>query len=155
MEKFEYISNRPADTQTLGAKMGKYLKHGAVMALIGELGSGKTLLTRGICAGLGVPLRQVNSPTFVLVNEYRGRLPVYHMDLYRLDDTAEVVDIGLLDYLSRAQEGLIVIEWAEKILSMLTAGYLMIELDILSTRKRKISLSADGDKYDYLLEKIR
>lgn len=155
MVKFKYISNQPADTRDLGEKMGKCLQPGAVMALVGELGSGKTLLTRGICAGLGVPLRQVNSPTFVLVNEYYGRLPVFHMDLYRLNDTADVVDIGLLDYLSRAQEGLIVIEWAEKILSVLPVGYLMIKLDILSSRKREISVSSEIDTYDYLIEKIK
>ena len=155
MVKFEYFSNSPADTQDLGEKMGKCLKPGAVMALTGELGSGKTLLTRGICAGLGVPLRQVNSPTFVLVNEYNGRLPVYHMDLYRLGDTAEVVDIGLLDYLARGAAGLIVIEWAEKILSMLPAGYLSINIDVLSARRRKISLSAEDDKFAYLVEKIK
>jgi len=155
MVKFEYISNQPADTRDLGEKMGKCLQPGAVMALVGELGSGKTLLTRGICAGLCVPLRQVNSPTFVLVNEYYGRLPVFHMDLYRLNDTADVVDIGLLDYLSRAQEGLIVIEWAEKILSVLPVGYLMIKLDILSSRKREISVSSEIDTYDYLIEKIK
>lgn len=155
MEKIEYFSNSPADTQRLGEKIGKYLQAGAVMALVGELGSGKTMLTRGICAGLGVPLRRVNSPTFVLVNEYQGRLPVYHIDLYRLDGTDDIVDIGWLDYLHRAQEGLIIIEWAEKILSILPSGYLMIELDILSARKRKISIASVGGDYDYLIKKIR
>ena len=81
MLNYTYHSHSPSDTQSLGERIGKYIESGAVLALIGELGSGKTLLTRGICAGLEVPLRQVNSPTFVLVNEYRGRLPVYHMDL--------------------------------------------------------------------------
>lgn len=155
LPRFTFLSNSPSKTQALGERLGKYLKPGAVMALTGELGSGKTLLTRGICAGLGVPLRQVNSPTFVLVNEYNGRLPVYHMDLYRLGDTAEVVDIGLLDYLVRAAAGLVVIEWAEKILSMLPAGYLNIHIDVLSARRRKISLSAEDDKFAYLIEKVK
>ena len=154
MLEFEYISHKPVDTNDLGERIGKYLQPGAIMAMVGELGSGKTLLTRGICAGLGVPLRQVNSPTFVLVNEYLGRFPVYHMDLYRLDDTDQVVDIGLLDYLNRAKEGLIVIEWAEKILSVLPAGYLLIKLDILSARKRRILISAEGSTYDYLFKRI-
>jgi tRNA threonylcarbamoyladenosine biosynthesis protein TsaE len=155
MVKFDYFSNVPADTRRLGDKIGKNLQPGAVIALVGELGSGKTLLTRGICEGLGIPLRQVNSPTFVLVNEYHGRFSVYHMDLYRLDDTADIVDIGLLDYLARAQEGLIIIEWAEKILPVLPAGYLKIELDVVSAKKRKITFSSVRNDYDYLIEKIR
>ena len=77
--------------------------------MIGELGCGKTLLTRGICAGLGVPARQVNSPTFVLVNEYRGRFPVYHMDLYRIGGTVDAFEIGLLDYLARAESGIMMV----------------------------------------------
>ena len=155
MVKFECFSNEPADTQRLGEKIGESIRPGAVIALVGELGSGKTLLTRGICAGLGVPLRQVNSPTFVLVNEYHGRFSVYHMDLYRLDGTADIVDIGLLDYLVRAQGGLIIIEWAEKILPVLPAGYLKIELDVISARKRKIIFSSIKNDYDYLIGKIR
>ena len=154
MVNFEYFSDSPAATRGLGENIGCSLRPDAVMALVGELGSGKTLLTRGICAGLGVPLRQVNSPTFVLVNEYRGRFPVFHLDLYRLGDAEEIVDIGLADYLYRAQEGLIVIEWAEKIMSLLPSGYLTIELEILSARKRKITLKSYSDNFDYLLEAL-
>ena len=155
MDNYEYISSSPADTQILGEKIGDSLRGGSIIALIGELGCGKTLLTRGISVGLGVPLRQINSPTFVLVNEYRGRLPVFHMDLYRLADTADVVDIGLLDYLARAESGVIIIEWAEKILSLLPAEYLKVDFTGLSARKRKISFSAVGDKYNDLMEKIK
>jgi tRNA threonylcarbamoyladenosine biosynthesis protein TsaE len=151
---FTFFSDSPAATRGLGEKIGLILRPGSIFALVGELGSGKTLLTRGICAGLGVPLRQVNSPTFVLVNEYRGRFPVFHLDLYRLGDAEDIVDIGLTDYLRRAQEGLIVIEWAEKIMSLLPAGYMTVELDILSARKRKITLKSGGEKYDYLTEAI-
>ena len=155
MLDFTYYSQNPADTQSLGERLGKCLKPGIVMALIGELGCGKTLLTRGICAGLKVPLRQVNSPTFVLVNEYRGRLPVYHMDLYRLGDIDEIVDIGLLDYLRRTESGVMIIEWAEKVLDLLPDDHLKIEIEILSTRKRQLSFSAVGIKYEYLYEKVR
>jgi ABC-type dipeptide/oligopeptide/nickel transport system ATPase component len=82
--EYVFLSESPAATAALGRKMGKRLAAGTLVALIGELGCGKTLLTRAVCAGLGVPRRQVNSPTFVLVNEYAGRLPVFHLDLYRL-----------------------------------------------------------------------
>ena len=155
MVKFEYISNSPLVTQTLGEKIGASLRGGSIIALVGELGCGKTLLTRGISAGLGVPLRQVNSPTFVLVNEYHGRLPVFHMDLYRLGDAADVVDIGLLDYLARAEAGVIIIEWAEKILPLLPAEHLKVDFTNLSARKRNISFSAEGDKYNDLMGKIK
>ncbi len=155
MASFNYLSSSPGDTQSLGEKIGESLEPGTVIALIGELGCGKTLLTRGISAGLGVPLRLINSPTFVLVNEYPGRLPVFHMDLYRLDDAADVVDIGLLDYLDRAVSGVIIVEWAEKILSFLPPEQLRVEFEILSARKRRIYLSAEGDKYTDLMEKIK
>ena len=155
MINYEYISSSPADTQTLGEKIGDSLRGGSIIALIGELGCGKTLLTRGISVGLGVPLRQINSPTFVLVNEYRGKLLVFHMDLYRLAGTADVVDIGLMDYLARAESGVIIIEWAEKILSLLPSEYLKVDFTGLSAWKRKIFFSAVGDKYNDLMEKIK
>jgi tRNA threonylcarbamoyladenosine biosynthesis protein TsaE len=123
--------------------------------LTGELGCGKTLFTRGICAGLGVPLRQVNSPTFVLVNEYRGRLPVFHLDMYQLGTASDAVEFGMLDYLDRARSGVMIIEWAEKIAAVLPEDCLNVEFDILSTRKRRIELSAPGDKFKDSLKELR
>ena len=155
MISYTYDSHSPSDTRSLGERIGKFINPGAVLALIGELGCGKTLLTRGICAGLEVPLRQVNSPTFVLVNEYRGRLPVYHMDLYRLGGIDDVVDIGVLDYLTRAESGVLIIEWAEKVLELLPENCLKVEIEILSARNRQLSFSAAGDRYEYLFGKVR
>jgi tRNA threonylcarbamoyladenosine biosynthesis protein TsaE len=152
MERHIFLSNSPADTSGLGKRMGEKLRAGSVIALIGELGCGKTLLTRGICAGLGVSLRQVNSPTFVLVNEYQGRLPVYHIDLYRLGDIAEGFEIGLLDYLARVESGVMVVEWAEKILSLLHDDRLEVRFNILSTRKRRIELLASGGRFGNLIK---
>lgn len=154
MYRYSFLSNSPAATSRLGKRIGERLKAGSVIALIGELGCGKTLLTRGICAGLGVPLRQVNSPTFVLVNEYHGKLPVFHMDLYRLEGIAEGFEIGILDYLGRAESGVIVVEWAEKILSLLPDDHLKIEFDIPSARKRQIILSASGDRFSDLFKEL-
>ncbi len=151
MNGYVFLSNSPVATSALGRRIGERLKAGSIIALIGELGCGKTLLTRGICAGLGVNLRQVNSPTFVLVNEYQGRLPVYHMDLYRLADIAEGFEIGILDYLARAESGVIVVEWAEKVLSLFPEDYLKVQFDVLSARKRRIVFSASGDRYNNLL----
>ncbi len=152
MNDFVFLSNSPAATYALGRKIGERLTAGSVIALIGELGCGKTLLTRGICAGLSVNLRQVNSPTFVIVNEYQGRLPVYHMDLYRLGDIAEGFEIGILDYLARAESGVIVVEWGEKILSLLPDESLRVRFHILSARKRRIEFQATGGKFRSLIK---
>jgi tRNA threonylcarbamoyladenosine biosynthesis protein TsaE len=154
MAGYEYISHSPSATQSFGQRMGEVLRGGSLIALLGELGCGKTLLTRGICAGLGVPLRQVNSPTFVLVNEYQGRLPVFHMDLYRLGDSGDVFDIGLADYLARGSEGVIIIEWAEKVLPLLPADYLKVEFTVLSARQRRLGF-AGTDRYNYLIRKLK
>jgi tRNA threonylcarbamoyladenosine biosynthesis protein TsaE len=154
MDGYIFSSNSPAATSGLGRRIGERLEAGSVIALIGELGCGKTLLTKGICAGLGVPSRQVNSPTFVLVNEYRGRLPVFHMDLYRLGEIAEGFEIGILDYLFRAGSGVILVEWAEKMLSLLPGDCLKVQFQVLSARKRRIEFSASGDKYGYLLKEL-
>jgi tRNA threonylcarbamoyladenosine biosynthesis protein TsaE len=152
--KYVFFSHSPADTSALGKKIGKHITSGAVIALVGELGCGKTLLTRAICAGLDVPRKQVNSPTFVLVNEYRGRIPVFHLDLYRIGNEADGVELGIVDYLRRAASGVMIIEWAEKILPLLPADLLKVEFQILSTRQRRIGLSSAGKKFDGLFKEI-
>ena len=152
MDKHIFLSNGPAATYGFGERMGKTLKPGTILALTGELGCGKTLLTKGICAGLGVPLRNVNSPTFVFVNEYLGRLPVFHMDLYRLGDIVEGFELGILDYLVKAESGVMVVEWAEKILSLLPDEHVKMEFQVISTRKREIVLSGSGEKFDSILK---
>jgi tRNA threonylcarbamoyladenosine biosynthesis protein TsaE len=154
MHNYTFLSHSPAATLSLGKGMGELLEPGSIIALIGELGCGKTLLTRGICAGLGVPLRQVNSPTFVMVNEYRGRLPVFHMDLYRLGSIDDGFEIGIVDYLSRAGSGIIIVEWAEKILSLLPADLLKVEFQVLSARRRQISFSASGGRFGKLFKEL-
>ena len=151
MDKHIFLSNGPAATSGFGERMGKTLKPGTILALTGELGCGKTLLTKGICAGLGVPLRNVNSPTFVFVNEYLGRLPVFHMDLYRLGDIVEGFELGILDYLAKAESGVMVVEWAEKILSLLPDEHVKLEFQVLSARKREIVLSGSGERFDSIL----
>ena len=121
----ELITHSPEETIQLGRLLGKQLQAGDILALIGELGSGKTCLTRGICQGLDVS-DEVTSPTFVLINEYHGRLPVYHFDFYRLNSEEEIWDLGIEDYLNR--DGVCIIEWAERGLSLLPADHLDIYL---------------------------
>jgi len=153
--RFDFFSQGPSATFNLGRKLGENLSAGNVIALTGELGCGKTLLTRGICDGLKVPLRQVNSPTYVLVNEYRGRLPVLHMDIYRLEGISDGFEIGLLDYLSRAEAGVLIVEWAEKILSILPTDHLRVEFAILAPKKRCLTFSSYGQKAGKLLSGIK
>jgi len=149
---FNYISESPSSTESLGEKIGNVIEAGSVIALKGELGCGKTLFTRGICRGLGVPLRTVNSPTFVLINEYSGRLPVFHLDLYRLSSEEDAMELGLADYFNRAAEGVMIIEWAEKIMNLLPNDRLLVEFKRLSARRRQITMSAKGSRFTSILQ---
>lgn len=154
MGQYVFNSARPSATSAIGKELGEKLHAGSIIALIGELGCGKTLLTRGICAGLGVPEKQVNSPTFILVNEYRGNLPVFHFDFYRINEIFEGIEIDILDYFKRASSGVILVEWAEKIISLFPDDYLQIEFQVISALKRKITFSAFGKAYNALLGEI-
>lgn len=109
----EVISRSPAETESLGERWGREAQAGWVLALSGDLGAGKTQLVKGLARGLGVTAR-VHSPTFALVNEYGGgRLPLFHLDLYRLETPEQIHSAGLEDYLQ--PDGVAVIEWAEKL----------------------------------------
>jgi tRNA threonylcarbamoyladenosine biosynthesis protein TsaE len=154
MKEYTIISNSSGVTFKLGKRMGERLRAGIIVALTGELGCGKTVLTRGICDGLDVPLRQVNSPTFVLANEYRGRLPVFHMDMYQVSTESDAIEMGIIDYLARAAEGVMVVEWAERILPLLPPDLLKVNLTILSENKRQIDISAGGQKSGVLLKEL-
>ena len=151
VDKHIFLSDSPSVTFNLGKRLGKRLRPGSIVALMGELGCGKTLFTRGICVGLSVPERQVNSPSYVLVNEYRGKLPIFHMDLYRLGNIGDGFEIGILDYLARAESGVMVVEWAEKVFSLLPDDHLEVRFHVLSARKRQIILSGFGERPGSLL----
>jgi tRNA threonylcarbamoyladenosine biosynthesis protein TsaE len=132
------ISKSAAETFEFGRQLAGELKPGDVIALTGELGSGKTCLVKGIAAGLGVT-QEVTSPTFTFIHEYRGgRLPLVHVDLYRLDKVAEAVNIGIEDYLNGP--GVVVIEWAERIESLLPANTQHIRLSIVDENTRRIEV---------------
>jgi tRNA threonylcarbamoyladenosine biosynthesis protein TsaE len=141
-----FLSNSPSATQRLGRRMGEKMTAGIVIALVGELGCGKTLFTRGLCSGLGIPETDVSSPTFAFVNEYRGRLPVYHVDLYRIGGIQDGFEIGMLDYLAWAEDGVIVLEWAEKVLSMLPEDYLQVQFEVLAPQRRRLELVGFGKR---------
>ncbi|MFC1955071.1 tRNA (adenosine(37)-N6)-threonylcarbamoyltransferase complex ATPase subunit type 1 TsaE [Chloroflexota bacterium] len=154
VDSYAFSSNSPTVTFKLGKRVGKQLVPGSIVALMGELGCGKTLFTRGICAGLFVPERQVNSPSYVLVNEYQGKLPIFHMDLYRLESVGDGFDIGILDYLARAEAGVMVVEWAEKVLSLLPAEHIKVQIHVLAARKRQIIFTEFGKRPGSLLREL-
>ena len=108
-----FISHNPAETQSLGGEWGQLAARGLVIGLTGDLGAGKTQLVKGIARGLGI-MERIQSPTFALVNEHRsGRLPLFHIDLYRLDTREEIIAAGLEPYLIRP-DGVTVVEWIER-----------------------------------------
>ena len=142
----DVTTNSANDTVKFGRKFGSQLKGGEVIALYGNLGSGKTHLIKGIVAGLGAEdaANEVTSPTFVLVNEYAGRLEVYHMDAYRLDSIAQFEQIGFDDYCHPGS--VVLIEWADKIEQALAGiNYIKIELAHLGPTARRIRITSAPD----------
>ena len=146
---FDSISNSPQETVELGRRIGSQLKGGEVIGICGLLGSGKTHLIKGIAAGAGArDSKQVNSPTFVIVNEYSGRLDIYHIDAYRLNSIAEFEMLGFDEY-CRSQS-VVLIEWADKIESALKAvNYIRIEIFHAGQTERKIHVENTPDYIDY------
>jgi tRNA threonylcarbamoyladenosine biosynthesis protein TsaE len=139
-----------AATEELGRRLGRVLFPGAVVALVGPLGAGKTHLTRAVAAGLGVPdPRIVTSPTFVLIQEYQGRLPVYHFDAYRLSGAAPFAELGVHEYLEG--DGVCLIEWADRVEECLPAEHLRITLSVTGETARQALLEARGEPYEQLL----
>jgi len=142
---FDVISNSPEETTELGRRLGSQLKGGEVIGICGPLGSGKTHLIKGIAAGAGAEdSKQVNSPTFVIVKEYAGRLDIYHVDAYRLNSIAEFEMLGFDEYCR--PQSVVLIEWADKIESALEAvDYIRIELQHSGETKRNIHIQNIGD----------
>ncbi len=136
----EITSKSPDETIELGRDIGSKLKGGEVIAVCGALGSGKTLLIKGITAGLGADdYREVTSPTFVIINEYTGRLDIYHIDAYRLGSVAEFEMLGFDDLCY--PNSVVLIEWADKIESALQAiDYVRIELSHIAETERRIHI---------------
>ena len=131
------ISHSPQETFELGRQFAASLRRGAVLALAGDLGAGKTQFSKGLAAGLGVEA-EVTSPTFTLIHEYPGgRLPLFHIDLYRLEEEEEVLGIGLDEYLDG--DGVTVIEWADKFAELMPRGVTWLRFRVLEGDEREIS----------------
>ena len=127
-----FKTENPAETQTLGEKLGKTLKRGDVIALVGDLGTGKTCLTQGIARGVGIASDEVvNSPSYILINEYTGAIPIYHIDLYRLENSEEIAELGLSEYIEG--DGICIIEWAERMSDLLPDTCIKIHITLADT----------------------
>jgi tRNA threonylcarbamoyladenosine biosynthesis protein TsaE len=151
--RLEIITHADAETRSLGQQIGFFLSHGMVVALTGDLGSGKTCLVQGLARGLNVSDEYpVTSPTYTLINEYPGRLKLYHVDLYRLDNPVDCDDIGLYDILDSGD--VVAIEWADRMQPDDLDEYLSITFDILDDSLRKITLTASGQPAVNLLKKL-
>ena len=141
----------PEDTQELGRRLGELAQPGDIYVLTGKLGAGKTTLTQGIARGLGTK-ENAMSPSFVLIHELKGRLPLYHIDLYRLDKIEEISALGLDDYLFG--DGVSVVEWGEKAGDILPDESLSIEIEYLDGDERSIEIKANGARYEGLLKQL-
>ncbi len=147
------ISKNPEETQKFGKKIGKNLFPKSIIALSGKLGSGKTTLIQGIGQGLGITT-PIKSPSFTLVNEYQGPLPLYHFDLYRLSSEEEIEHLGYEEYLFK-KRGVVVIEWADKMESFLIFPHLKIKIKMVNFFQREIILIPRGILYEKLVEKLK
>lgn len=141
------------ETMRFGKKLGMVLSSGDVIALVGELGAGKTTMVKGIVQGLGVTdKRVVKSPTFSLVHIYKGRVPIYHFDAYRLEDIQEMLNIGSDEMIYG--NGVAIVEWADKVSGCLPKEYLKITLTAVSENERNIEIRGYGSRYDKIIKNL-
>ena len=143
--RVKILSSSPEQTQAIGRVLGAKARPGDVVLLVGELGAGKTCLTQGILWGLGVD-EFARSPTFVMINEYDGRLPLYHIDLYRVDADAEIADLGLDEYLFG--DGVCVVEWADRSPDPFPEEHVEIVLEHVDDTTRNLTLTSTAQRFD-------
>jgi len=144
MSHLEIVSHSPEETQQVGRKIGEMARPGDVILLVGNLGAGKTCLTQGIAYGLGIT-EHTASPSFILVRELYGRLPLYHIDFYRLENLAEIAELGLDEYLYG--RGICVAEWADRAAGLLPDEHLRIELTYIDENSRRLVFFPAGERY--------
>jgi len=145
---YEFFSHSDAETKAFGERLAKLVAPGDVITLEGDLGAGKTTFTKGFAKGLGVQ-RNVNSPTFTLIKEYEGKYPLYHMDVYRLDEDE---DLGFEEYFQ--SDGVTVVEWASRIAEQLPQERLDIEIKRIGEESRAIRCTPHGKRYEALCKEL-
>jgi tRNA threonylcarbamoyladenosine biosynthesis protein TsaE len=148
-----YMSPSVEKTMWLGQELGNQLAEGDVIALIGDLGGGKTWFTKGVARGLGIGSDSIVSPTFTLVNEYHGIHPLYHIDLYRLTTNSEVIALGLEEYLSG--KGIAVIEWADRWPDELPEDTIQVELRMVNEHTRELRFSGTHARAREVLRRLK
>lgn len=152
-KKLTFKSTSVDETIGFGRKLGMLLSPGDTIALVGELGAGKTTLVKGIVQGLGVTDRRVvKSPTFALVHKYEGRIPIYHFDAYRLEDGEEMLDIGSDEMIYG--NGVAIVEWADKVSGYLPKECLKITLTAVSENERSIEICGYGSRYNKIINDL-
>lgn len=144
-----YLENEEK-TREIGSKLGELLTPKSVICLIGDLGAGKTTMTQSLARALGVD-DYITSPTFTIVNEYEGKMPLYHFDVYRIGSSDEMYDIGYEEYING--EGVCIIEWANLIEDILPDEYLYIEMNYKETGREMI-LTPKGEKYEEIVKEL-
>ncbi|MGM0601849.1 MAG: tRNA (adenosine(37)-N6)-threonylcarbamoyltransferase complex ATPase subunit type 1 TsaE [Bacillota bacterium] len=150
--KYRKISESPEETFKFGVLLGRLIEEGFLILLLGDLGSGKTLLAKGIAEGAGFNA-EVSSPTFNLIQEYNsGDKTIVHMDLYRLDVLEELIEIGFEEYLDN--QNIVIIEWPELAFPLLPADFVFIEIKKINAEKRKINVFGEGKQKEIILERL-
>ena len=147
----QLISRSPEETRAIGRIVGEHAVAGDVVLLTGELGAGKTCLTQGILHGLGSD-DLARSPTFVLISEHRGRMPLYHMDLYRVGSVEQAEELGIEEYLEG--DGLTVVEWADNVPGIFPDDSLRIHIELVSECERRLSFTVAADRFADVLEAV-
>jgi tRNA threonylcarbamoyladenosine biosynthesis protein TsaE len=150
---FSVITTSPEQTWHIGRMLGARLAAGDTVCLYGDLGAGKTSFSYGIALGLEVKEQYITSPTFTLVNEYQGRVPFYHIDLYRLQGPGELESIGFGEYID--SDGVTVIEWAERAENELPAECFSVYLSTVDENSREIGFLVEGERYEKLLADLQ
>jgi tRNA threonylcarbamoyladenosine biosynthesis protein TsaE len=152
MKPYQCITHSPEATRALAARLGAWLEAGDVVALNGELGSGKTEFVHGLAQGLEVPPQVVASPSFTLVHEYPGRLPLVHLDLYRLEDLPPSMLPDLEEYLAGPQ--VVAVEWARRLAPLLPGDYLEVGLEIVGESDRRLTFTGHGPRSRELVRRL-
>lgn len=150
---FSVITSSPEQTWRIGQILGARLGPGDTVCLYGDLGAGKTSISYGIALGLEVKEQYITSPTFTFVNEYQGRVPFYHIDLYRLTSVEELENIGFEEYIE--SDGVTVIEWAERAEDELPEESLSVYLNYVNESSREIGFVGEGERYQKLVEELK
>ena len=150
---FSIVTSSTEQTEEVGRVLGTMLERGDLVCLFGDLGAGKTHFSFGIAQGLQVKNEYITSPTFTFVNEYQGRIPFYHIDLYRLKDPSELEGIGFDEYID--SDGAAVVEWAERAEEELPEDKLNVYLSDVSENSRELGFFAEGERYEKLLAVLK